>query len=449
MGTEERFCERPAPAAPSRVRFGVLAALCALALITYVQRAGFASTGTDLKRDLGLSGADWGRVMAAFLVGYALFEVPWGLVGDRLGARHLLALLVLGWSLLTAAVALLPADAGLTFAALLALRFLFGVCQAGGFPAISRALADWAPVAERGTAQGLVWTFSRAGGALAPFVLLAGPGDSADWRTSFVLLGGLGLAWCAAFWPWFRNRPEDMPRVNAAELARIAAGRARPAAAHGHAPWRLLLRSRSVWFLCLMYGFGGFSANFFVTLLPAYLRDQRGLSAREMRWVAGLPLACGVVGCLAGGVVSDRLTRRWGDRRWGRRLCGLAGHACAGAALLATNGAQETWVLAALLALTFFCNDLAMGPAWACCADIGERHAGALGGAMNMVGNLGGALGALVAGALFGKAFVLAGRALAGNDLVFVVFAASFALASLCWLGVDATRPLSAPDARG
>jgi MFS family permease len=448
--------EAPALPRPTWVRYQVLTAVCVLALLTYVQRNGFASTGTGLKADLGLSGWQWGVLMAAFLVGYASFEVPWGVLGDRLGARHLLTLLVLGWSLLTAALALvglLPAGTALPFYTLLALRFLFGVFQAGGFPGISRVLADWAPLRERATAQGLIWMFSRLGGAVAPFLLLTRTDGGSDWPVSFVLLGALGLLWCAAFWPWFRDRPEQMKQVNAAELDRIAAGRAARPTGRVHIPWKQLLRSGSVRALCLAYGCGAFSATFFITLLPAYLREQRHLPPEAMRWLSSLPLACGVVGCAAGGLFSDWLVRRGGDRTWGRRCGALVGLAGAGAALLATNWAHDTWLLAALLSATFFCNDLAMGPAWASCADIGERYAGTLGGAMNMVGNLGAALGALIAGALLGKEFVLQVRdgaavreyLVAGNHLVFFVFACSFWLAALCWFGVDVSRPLSAP----
>jgi sugar phosphate permease len=471
---------RPAPPAlmrPSRGRYLVLGGLCLLALLTYVQRVGFASTGTALKRDLGLSGTEWGLVMAAFLVAYALFEVPWGVVGDRLGARHLLAVLVLGWSLATAALALLallPPGTRLAFALLLALRFTFGLFQAGGFPAISRAMTDWAPTAERGTAQGVIWALSRAGGALAPLVVISGSDGENDWPLSFLLLAALGAVWCAAFWPWFRNRPEQASWVNDAERAliggrqsavtppvsfpskgrsnpddRLTAERPAPAAGQERRPEHLgsfgsLLSSSSAWALSLMYGFGGLSATFFITLLPVYLLEQRGLSSDTMRLLSGLPLACGVVGCLVGGIVSDGIIRRWGNRKWGRRLSGMFGHVCAGLALLATGWVESVWLLAALLSLTFFCNDLAMGPAWACCADIGERYAGTLGGMMNTVGNLGGALGAVVAGSLMGKVFLVpfssSGQTIAGNELVFVVFAASFWMAALCWLGVDASR---------
>src|SRR5262249_40624284 len=140
---------------PTWVRYQVLAAVCLLAMIAYIHRVGFASAGTYLKLDLGLTDQDWGIVMAAFLIAYAVFEVPWGLAGDRLAPRLLLRVVALGWSLLTAAVALLPAVA-FPFALLLVLRFLFGVFQAGAFPALSRVMTDWMPVQERGTAQGCI-----------------------------------------------------------------------------------------------------------------------------------------------------------------------------------------------------------------------------------------------------------------------------------------------------
>jgi nitrate/nitrite transporter NarK len=223
-----------------------------------------------------------------------------------------------------------------------------------------------------------------------------------------------------------------MPQVNAAELARIAGGRA-AAAGPVRIPWRALLRSRSVWALCLMYGCGGFAANFFVTFLPTYLRDHRHLPPGQTKWLTSLPLACGVIACGLGGLVSDAIIRRTGNRRWGRRLTGAVGLAGAGLAVLSTVWVEDPTLLGVLLCLTFFCNDLAMGPAWAACADIGERCAGTLGGKMNMVGNLAGAAGILVTGYLLHTHRLV---------LIFVVFACSFCLGSLCWLGVDVTRPL-------
>jgi sugar phosphate permease len=421
---------------PTRVRYQVLAAACALAVLTYVQRLGFMVGLPEIKKSVGLNDTQAGLLWSAFLIAYGSFQVPGGLLGDRFGARHVLTALVVGWSLLTAAVALavfLP-EVWLAFAFLLVLRFLFGALQAGGFPVLARVLADWMPMSQRGVAQGTVWTFSRLGGAAVSIVFAGLVFLCHGWATPFVLLGALGLLWAAVFWPWFRNRPEEMKQVNAAERDWIEGGRGkRTEVARTPLPWSRFLRSRNVWALCLLYGFGGFAGNFFTSLLSVYLHDHRKLSDEATGLLSALPLIFGLVSCLLGGVVSDALTGRMRNRRWGRSLTGSVGVALAGAALLASVWAEPVWLLGFLLSVTFFFNDSGMAPAWAACADVGERHAGALSGAMNMTGAIFGAVGAAFAGNCFDHHRYV---------LLFVVFACSYGLASLCWLAVDVNRPL-------
>jgi MFS transporter, ACS family, glucarate transporter len=429
--------EGPCPSAPTGVRFQVLGFGCALAVVTYVQRLGFAVGAPAIKRNLALDDAQVGDLMAAFMLAYGLFQVPGGLLCDRLGARHVLTFLVLGWSLVTAALGL-AVLVPLPFVFLLVFRFLFGAFQAGGFPVLGRVLADWMPVTERGFAQGAVWMCSRWGGALIPFLLVWLFQSLGNWPIPFVLIGGLGVLWCAAFWPWFRNQPAEMTRVNRGERDLIAAGR--PVSPSSlldprcPVPWTRMLRSLSVWCLCLMYGFSGFSGNFYTSMLPLYLSDHRHLSEQTTAWLSALPLAVGSLACVLGGFTSDRLIRRWGSPTWGRRTVGLFGLALAGVVFLSTIWVQDARLLALLLSATFFCNDLSMGPAWAACADIGERYAGTLSGAMNMIGALAGAIGAKVVGHLFH-----AGQ----SERVFILFAGVYLLAAVCWLGVDAGKRLA------
>ena len=188
-----------------------------------------------------------------------------------------------------------------------------------------------------------------------------------------------------------------------------------------------------MWALCLMYGFVGFSGNFITALLPVYLKDHRHLDGDTRAWVSGLPLGFGIVSCVLGGVLSDWLIRRTGSRAWGRRLVGCVSLVLAGLATLSTLWVHEVGLLALAFSAWFFFNDATMGPAWASCADVGERYAGTLSGAMNMIGAFAGAAGMRFAGALFDRD---------RDAVVFVVFACSYALAALCWLAVDVTRPL-------
>jgi sugar phosphate permease len=440
---------------PTRMRHSVLAAACTLAVITYIHRAGFQSNSPELLRDLGMDVRDLGAMTVAFMLAYGVFEVPWGRLGDRYGARHLLVLIVLGGSAMTSAVAAvvwLPRAASLPLAYLLALRFLFGMFQAGTFPVLSRLLADWMPTTERGSAQGFLWMCSRAGGVLAPMLMVWLFHRLGNWRSPLVLGAGLGVLWCLAVWPWLRDRPEQMPRVNAAELALIAAGRAagragagRPEASHRGAPWGAMLRSSNVWALWGMYGFIGFSGNFFLYLFVSYLQDYRHLDKDTAKWLTVIPFACGVVACVSGGVLSDVIIRSTGNRRLGRRAVGASGLTLAGVMMLVSPWVEDVRWLGLVYGLTFFGNDLSMAPAWAAASDIGERHAGALAGAMNMLASLMSALAAVVAGRFFHASAVaaragdLAGHRL-GMTLPFVLFAASYFLAALCWLRVDVTE---------
>lgn len=417
----------------TRVRYRVLTIGCALAVVSYVHRVGF---GSALPK-LHLSNEQSSWLTAIFLLAYGGFEMPCGLLGDRFGTRHLATILVLGWSLMTGCVGLVlffPGGGPAAFAFLAIVRFLFGMFQAGTFPSLSRMMTDWMPMRERASAQGFIWMSSRIGGMAAPllFTALFNLFDQ-SWRGPLWILASLGLVWCAAFWPWFRDRPEDMPHVNAAERERILAGRTPRARGHGGVPWAAMLHSPSVWGLCLMYGCGGFAANFYVTLLPKYLEDYRHLSAWQTSWIAGLPFAFGMVACAAGGLLSDAIIRRTGNRRWGRRINGLIGVTCGSLGWLSLAWVESPLALGFVFCFIFFCNDLNMGPAWAAVADIGEDHAGTLGGAMNMISAILGAVGNLVAGRLFD-----AGQA----DRLFVLYAIGFLLAGSCWLLVDVTRPL-------
>ncbi|MDR3622171.1 MAG: MFS transporter [Paludisphaera borealis] len=428
-----------AAARPTKVRLLVLAAACSLAIVTYIHRVGFATASAEIREPLGLSDGQLGALMAAFMVAYGLFEIPWGVLGDRVGVRSVLSIVILGGSALTAALALvfwLPPKTAWSFGALFALRFLFGAFQAGTFPAISRMIADWIPMDERGRVQGLVWMSSRLGGVIAPMLMvwLFKVMGAPQWP--LVLIALLGVAWCAAFRPWFRNRPEDMPALNEAERQLILRGRlARSTSHHEPLPWSRALRSTSVWSLCLMYGCLGYTGNFFLTLLPTYLATHRSIDSNTTATLTSLPFAFGIASCLIGGVVSDLCIRRFGPR-WGRPMIGSIGMAVAASAFLAIPWAADVRLLGVLLCLTFAGNDLAMAPAWAAAADIGERHAGALSGMMNMFSSLTAAVGAVVAGRLFG---------IGSLTLPFIIFSAAYLIGAICWLGVDGSKTLSAP----
>jgi sugar phosphate permease len=414
----------------------ILAFACALAVITYILRVGFASASTKLEQLYGLDEQAIGWLMASFMVAYGAFEVPWGSAADRRGVRGVLVAVALGASITTALAALvnrLPAWLGGVFVGLLILRFAFGAFQAGTFPAIARMLSGWLPAAERGGAQGAVWMSSRLGGALAPWVIATLAGPKAGWASSLVLAAGFGVLWCLFYWPIFRNRPEESRFVNEEELRLIESQRATGHGdSHGRIPWGRLLANPSVLALCGMYGCLGYSGNFFLTMLPKYLTNQRALGESWVLWLTALPFAGGVASCLLGGVLSDLLIRKFGKRRWGRPLVGGIGLSIAGCSIAASLLAREPIGLAVLLCLTFIGNDLAMGPAWAAASEIGRERTGVVSGLMNMTASFAAAIQAVITGTLLKQT---------GDTLPFLLLGAVYLCGAGFWLKVDITRP--------
>lgn len=464
-------------ARPTHVRYGVLAFACSLSMITYLDRASIGVAQDPIRQSLGLASvADLWMALAAFNLAYAVFEVPTGWLGDVFGPRRTLIRIVLWWSLFTALTGL----AGITFAgvvmvplaALIAIRFLFGIGEAGAYPNITRALHNWFPPQERGLTQGAVWMSGRLMGGLTAIIwTLVVIHLGVSWRAAFWCFGGLGVAWCVLFALRFRNRPEDRPAVNEAERDLIRAGVGHEAdRADARVPWGRLFRSPTLWALCLMYFCMSYGWYFNLNYLPAYLDQQHGV--KDADWLGALykggPLIFGAVGCILGGYLTDRYVRRTGDRRWGRRIFGMVGHGVCVPCYLACLVAPSAWTFALAIALSGFFNDLAMGSAWAVCQDVGRKHAAIVAGCMNTVGNLGGFVATVVTGLILkqaqhvyevghglaydalgakANAGLLKDALLPGYQFNFVIFAAIYVLAIVLWLGIDATRPVLPEDA--
>jgi ACS family glucarate transporter-like MFS transporter len=220
----------PRAATASRVRFGVLTFISSLSILTYLDRTCISRVQEDMKFDLALNDAQMGLVFGAFTIGYGIFEVPAGWMGDIWGTRRVLTRIVLWWSLFTALTGsigwltgirdyrflLFRWEIPLLFFLMLAVRFLFGCGEAGAYPNLARVVGTWFPFHERGFAQSAIWTFARLGGAIAP-VLIGRLTGLIGWQQAFWVFGVVGLIWCFAFYSWFRNTPEEMPACNAAE----------------------------------------------------------------------------------------------------------------------------------------------------------------------------------------------------------------------------------------
>ncbi len=276
------------PAASSsgttNVRRKVLAMTMVLAAITYLDRVTISVTRPYIARDLGLSPTQMGYVFSAFYFAYALFEIPTGWWGDKVGTRKVLTRIVCWWSAFTVLT-----GAAFSYPSLLAIRFLFGAGEAGAWPNVARTFSRWFPARERGTAQGTFFMGAHLAGGLTPLLVTALL-VYFDWRTLFIAFGSLGFIWSFAWFRWFRDSPAEHAGVSASEREFIESGYAADA---GHTlqgtNWRRLLANRTVVCLCLMYFTQAFGGTFYVTWLPTYLAS-RGLSGMTAGILSGLPL---------------------------------------------------------------------------------------------------------------------------------------------------------------
>jgi len=378
-----------------------------------------------IKAELGLSDSQMGLVFSAFTFSYALFEIPSGWLADRLGARITLTRIVLRWSVMTAATGLAGG-----FLSLIAVRLLFGVGEAGTFPATARAYAHWLPTAERGRALGLAIMMGALGGA-ATQPIVAGLLSVMSWRPVFAIFGAVGLVWAIAWWRWFRDDPAAHPAVNAAELVEIRGGGADGRHAEGGVPWSALIGSGSLRALCAMYCAALYGWYFYLTWLPTYLLRGRGFDIKNTGFLAALPLLSVAAGVVAGGWLVDRLAKRIGPQR-GRRLPPLVGFPLAALAIVGAVMTADPLTSALLLAAAAGIAALGMASAWVVAIEMGGPHAGVVTGTMNMFGNFGGALSPLVIGFCLDR--------WGSWELPLLSIAVLYVVAAACWLVIDPTE---------
>lgn len=412
---------------PTRTRYWVIVFAIALAVIQYIDRVCISQAAPSISKDLKLTKEQMGWVFGAFTAAYALFEIPTGYMGDKIGARRVLMRVVLWWSFFTSATGWVW-----NWFSLVATRFLFGAGEAGCFPNLTRAFNRWLPSRERIRAQGIMWMSARWGGAATPYLVFLVLGY-VNWRTAFMLFGLLGVVWAAIFFMWYRDNPAEHRGVNAAELALMEA-QTKAEAQHFHMPWSKLARCKSLWLLCGQYFACSYSWYFFITWFPTYLLEAHKFDLKKSALLAGLPLFVGGFGSMVTGWLSPHLTRWTGSIARTRRIIGVVGSCGAAVCLVGATFMHDPLMAVAAIAMASFGNDITLPGAWTACMDVGDKYVGTVSGTMNMMGNLGGFVSPIVLGYIVGRT---------GDwNLTFYVTASLYLGGAVCWWFVDPVTPL-------
>ena len=413
---------------PTHARYAVLALTVAAYMITYMDRQILATSRPVIMKELGISLVSMGAITTGFRLAYALFQIPGGWLGDTIGARRALTIVVSWWSAFTALTAL-----AWNSASMLVIQVFFGLGEAGAFPIATRSLSRWMRPTERGFAQGVTHAGSRFGGAITPPIVALAIIPFFGWRAAFYAFGLLGVVWAIGWFTYYRDTPEEHRGVNSAERELIGGGVKRKAGAK--VPWGQILSHGNLWVLAVMYFFYNYNLNVYQDWFPTYLQQSRHMTLKQMGFYASLPLLAGVLGDLAGGWFSDRVLHWTGNVNLARRWVAIAGFLLSAGATVPAVLTPDPHVSVAWYCVAFFGLEWTVGISWAVPLDIGGDFAGSVSAVMNMLGNLGGAAAATV---------VTYTAAHYGWNVPFLMTASLCVIAAVLWLKIDATRRVNA-----
>ena len=407
-------------------RFRVLVLLCSLTALTYLDRICISIVGVRIKSDLHLNNEQFGWVLAAFALAYAIFEIPSGILGDRIGPRKVFIRIVIWWSLFTILTGVVN---GLI--ALLVVRFLFGVGESGTYPNSILAVSRWFPVSETGKALSWVGIGSQLGAAIAPLIIV--PIAAAyGWRIPFLVIGTLGMIWVWICYNWFHDFPAQMKLMPAPEIKMIEAS-CRHNDHQQLLPWKLIFSNSTLWPLMAMYFCCQWANYFFIAWMPVYLQEGRGFSENSMKEITSVLFIVGVSGFLTGGAAGDRFLKHKGLKK-ARRLTGMLGLGACSFLLLMTAVSTGKIVAASCLVGANFSFSFAVMVSYAVCADIGRNNAGTVTGAMNFFGQM----GAFSLALIFGKIVQVTHH----FDYPLYLLAIVLFAGCLLWLAIDPEKTL-------
>lgn len=349
----------------------------------YIDRAVISASKDSMVADLNLSDTEWGWILAAFALGYALFQTPTGYFADARGPRFVLTAIVIFWSCLTAITGFTK-----SFLSLLFVRFFFGAGEAGAFPALSKVTFNWFPVKERGIVQGINFSGSRIGAALAlPFVAYLI--NLIGWRYSFVFFGVTGIMYAILWYLIFNDKPEDYKFIGDDEKKHILETRQEPSKVKMKLPFSTIMKSKNMWLAMGQYIASNFTFYFTLTWMYPYLQGRFALGGVEAGFYASIPLLAGALGNWFSGWWIDYLYRKGHNINLSRKLPAITGFALAAIGMFMMLWTETPQISIIFLSLAIFGADMTLSPSWTFCIDIAKENAGAVSGTMNMAGNLG------------------------------------------------------------
>ncbi len=373
-------------------RWWIAVLITAAIALSYLDRLTLPVAVGAIRADISISEVQYSYFSSAFLLAYAAMYMGGGKLVDVLGTRRGFFLIMLLWSLACASHGLATG-----VWTLVACRFLLGLGEGGGFPAATKAVAEWFPVGERSSAMGLINAGTAVGAVVAaPFA--AAVIELANWRWVFFLAGTAGLLW-TLWWLWEYYAPLDHPRISEAERTEILDLAVAEPPAVSHVSWFRLLAFIEVWGLVIAKCLSDAAWYVYMFWLPKYLLDVRGFDTREVGYYAWIPFAAAGVGSLLGGFFSSWLLRRGYSLNAARKIALGASAALMPWVFFVTR--TEVNLAIVLFSIAFFGQQSWSTLVMTLPADLFPRRVvGSVAGMVGFGGAMGGVIFGLVVGAI-------------------------------------------------
>jgi ACS family glucarate transporter-like MFS transporter len=377
---------------PTPIRWKILGLLFLISVVTYLDRINISVAGKQMSEELGLTDLEFGTIFSAFVLGYALFQIPGGWLGDRFGYKKVLVSALILWSLFTALTPLAPNSPLVSLlgvvGAICLVRFLIGLSESVSYPCSTALAGQWFPPQERGRAIGTIFAGLGVGAALTS-PMVAWLVVSYSWQISFYVCALLGILLGLVLVFYLTEWPQHHPRISESELEYIRQGRSVESPASSAAtparttPWIKILTNRDVFLLFASYVCIGYTVYIYFAWFYRYLTDERGFDALNASYFAVLPFLAMTVTSPLGGLLTDRLMLRVGKRN-ARRMIVMGGKLPCLPLLFLGGRVDNDYLAIALLSLGFGLAFLGTNCYWTRAIELMPSHAGTIGALMNM-----------------------------------------------------------------
>ncbi|MDJ1109542.1 MFS transporter [Macrococcus caseolyticus] len=398
-----------------------------IGVIAYMDRANISYIAQPMMEDLNMNKTQFGMLASVFAAGYALMQVPAGIMAEKFGPKKMLTFALVWWSAFTILTGIVK-NHGLLYT----MRFLFGIGEGPMYPSNAVFNTYWFAKSEKGRASSALLAGSYFGPVIAPFVTIA-IYQAFGWEAVFFIFGAIGIV-IAAIWAIIaKDLPEHHKMVNEAEKAYIMENRDVVQTDKKSAPWGIFFKRFSFFAIAGQYFVVQFVITLFLIWLPTYLQEEYHVVLKDMKFLAAAPWLMMFILIMAGGTISDAIISRGYSRFRARALIAIFGFIVFAVSLFLSVQTNDMMMNLIYLSLCLGGVGLSMGMSWASATDLGRNFSGTVSGWMNLWGNVGAFLSPMLGGYLVQHY---------GWDTTFYLMIIPAVLAIVLWFFVKPDQPL-------